>query len=114
MNEKIYDLSMLQEMEEAEPGFVKRMIGLFLDSIPPLLADMTNAYIARDLPSLALKAHKIKSSLDIFGMTTLANNARRIEKLSKEKTDDSELGALMNTLTLTLPQVCDDLNNEPF
>lgn len=83
---KLYDLSMVEAISGGDETFTKRMLQLFLDTVPVTLADIRNASNKGEWITLSKHAHKLKSTIDSMNIDSLKNDIRAIE--SKGKTGD--------------------------
>jgi hypothetical protein len=71
-----------------DSGFAKKMIELFLETMPPVMTDMNIAVIEKNLENLGKLAHRAKSSVLIVGLENLSGMFREIE--SEAKVGNSE------------------------
>jgi len=79
------------------PGFVRKMIDLFLDDAPKRLSAARNAERAGDLATIAEAAHSLKSSAGNFGAERLALTAQKIEFLTRANSSEN-LSRLLSDL----------------
>ena len=103
--EKFYDLTNLKEMLDGDKAAVKKMIKIFLDTTPNNLSELNNSYKSNDLDIVGKLAHKLKSSIDIFNITELKSEIRKIEKYAKDKINIDELPAHIGKLNSILSNV---------
>ncbi len=89
--EKVYDLKQLEELSGGMPDMVNTMIDTFLEHSPGQLHELLNAYEKGNWAQMGALAHKIKPSIDLFGIHSLYEIVRRIEKNGKTDTPGSEL-----------------------
>ena len=95
----LYDLSMLEEMDDTE--YLLEVLTIFLRDTGLELKEMTAALNAGDTVIIAKKAHKIKGSAGIIQAGELCNLLDRIEKIAKTGTvDDTIKNLVENTLSL--------------
>ncbi len=99
---KLYDLSLIQSMGSEDPKFEKNIINLFIDTMPSVMAELTSANNARNLELVKKIVHKMKSSIDLMGITQIKKMIIAIEKLDSPGT---ELNALIQSIGDTLPKV---------
>jgi HPt (histidine-containing phosphotransfer) domain-containing protein len=62
------------------PEIVEQLVDLFVDSTPPLLADLRRGVEAGDAEAVRRAAHKLKGSCQNIGAARLAGLAAGIEK----------------------------------
>ena len=59
----LYDASRLQSIDSGDPGIVGFFLGLFLETVPPAVADIRAAFLSGDLARVSSLAHRIKPSI---------------------------------------------------
>jgi len=83
----VLDASVLDELRSILGGEVDRLIEVFLDDTPTIIAALETAAAGPDMEGLRNAAHTLKSSSANLGAMSLSNAAKRVE-----------LGARMGTL----------------
>ncbi|MBL8262786.1 MAG: Hpt domain-containing protein [Xanthomonadaceae bacterium] len=83
----VLDPSVLDELRSILGGEVDRLIEVFLDDTPTIIAALETAAVGPDMDGLRNAAHTLKSSSANLGAMSLSNAAKRVE-----------LGARMGTL----------------
>jgi CheY-like chemotaxis protein len=63
----LYDLSLIQSMAGADAGFMKKMIKLFIDTVPQNVKELTTATKTENWEQVSKMAHKLKSTVDSMG-----------------------------------------------
>ena len=66
-----------------DPGFVKKMIELYLDTMPQVMETMKIGILEKNLEILGKTAHKAKSSVLIVGLEDLSAMFREMELEAK-------------------------------
>lgn len=74
-----YNLSKLIDYVGDNPDTIREMIGIFIQSARELCTQMIEACANGDVGLVSKTAHKLKPSLDIFGIESLAQPIRQIE-----------------------------------
>ncbi|WP_207514762.1 ATP-binding protein [Longitalea luteola] len=82
--EKLYDLSMVQTIAGGDESFVKRMVELFIETVPPSLADLRQETAAQNWVNVSKIAHKLKATIDSMGITRIKEVVRIIESSGKK------------------------------
>ena len=77
------DLTYLNEVADGSDEFIIETIGMFLEQAPEIIDILNAAIEARDWPTAANYAHKLKPNLGIFGMVRSQELFREIEFASK-------------------------------
>ena len=66
-----YDLSKVDEIAQGDTNFVKVIVSTFLEEIPKDTAALEQAYEDTDYEQVYQLAHKIKPSVELFGLGIL-------------------------------------------
>ena len=82
--EKLYDLTMVQTISGGDVSFVKRMVQLFIETVPPSLADLQNETAQQNWLNVSKLAHKLKATIDSMGITRIKDVVRAIEANGKK------------------------------
>jgi HPt (histidine-containing phosphotransfer) domain-containing protein len=75
----VLDHSMLDELQEIAGDETARIIGLFLEDAPRLIAQLESAASQPDLDAMRDAAHTLKSSSANVGAMALSTAAKRVE-----------------------------------
>ncbi len=75
----VLDHSMLDELQEIAGGETARIVGLFLEDAPRLIAKLESASLVPDLDAMRDAAHTLKSSSANVGAMALSTAAKRVE-----------------------------------
>ena len=79
------DPEVLEDLRELLGDEVDRLIDVFLEDTPRLLASLENAVDGPDYAALREAAHSLKSSAANLGAMSLSAAARRIESGARER-----------------------------
>jgi signal transduction histidine kinase/DNA-binding response OmpR family regulator len=82
--EKLYDLSMVQTIAGGDTSFVKRMVQLFLETVPPSMTDIQQDVEQQNWVNVSKLAHKMKATIDSMGITKIKDVVRAIETNGKK------------------------------
>jgi PAS domain S-box-containing protein len=106
-NKKLYDLSMINTIGKDDPVFAKKIVSIFLETMPNSLAALLNAAKDKDYDQMSKLAHKMKSNIDSMGIHSLKDTIRDLEagKTAGDKTD-----TLIEHIKTTLQKVFTQLN----
>ncbi|RYY35852.1 MAG: Hpt domain-containing protein [Sphingobacteriaceae bacterium] len=77
------DLSFLYEIADGSNEFIVESISMFLQQTPDLLQTVEAAINAKDWPTAASAAHKLKPNLGFFGMLNSQALLQDVELMSK-------------------------------
>jgi len=94
ITEKLYDLSLLEEMDDNE--YIIEIVSIFLNETPKELAEMQKAAISGNIAMVCNKAHKLKSSTGLIQANGLLQILKNIEETANSSSAD-ELIKLVKT-----------------
>jgi CheY-like chemotaxis protein len=110
--DKLYDLTILQNVGRGDNEFVDKMISLFIAETPAKLIAMEQSYRLHDYKAMSEIAHQIKPILDNLGIFSLREPIRIIEKTGQQELNNTDIPLLLKTLRTTISLVIDALQNE--
>lgn len=91
MEEPLYNLSSLRVISKGREDFVKKMVDMFCEQMPPMVNELKDAFEGHNLEQMGSIAHKLKSSIDHLNMTTIQRVIRDIEGFGNERINDPSL-----------------------
>ena len=94
----LYDLSMLEEMDDNE--YLVEILDTLLDESPREFAALKSALHAGDTSMVCNKAHKLKSSAGVIQAETLVSLLANIETQGKSGSVTNELNCLVENAIL--------------
>lgn len=109
---KSYDLDKLKKMSRDNPDFVKKMLLLFIDTIPRYLKEINDAYSKGDIETIKKTAHKMKPSIHNMGITSLKKELNNLECFSPESDSNEYLQLLIDKITKVLSEVVSQLRKK--
>jgi HPt (histidine-containing phosphotransfer) domain-containing protein len=109
---KLYDLSMIKEIAHGNDDFVKKMMQLFIDTMPPAIMDLKTFMNNGQWNDMGAVAHKIKPSIDTMGIELLREDIRAVEKYGKEMTNLEELPQIIQKIDTVINQIIENLKAE--
>lgn len=109
---KLYDLTMIKEIAHGNNDFIKKMMQLFLDTIPPALSEMNQHIADANWPALGAVAHKIKPSIDTMGIDLLKEDIRSLEKNGKDSINLEDIQPLMSKLEMVIEAIFNQIREE--
>ena len=110
--DKLYDLTILQNVGRGDNEFVDKMISLFIAETPEKLIAMEQSYRLHDFKEMGKMAHQIKPIIDNLGIFSLKEPIRIIEKLGQQELNHSDIPLLLKTIRNTVNLVIDALQTE--
>ena len=85
LNSRLYDLTMVQSVSGGDEGFIKKMVALFIETVPQNMQELKNALQAENWEQVAKTAHKLKSTIDSMGIKSIRDEIRAVEANAKGK-----------------------------
>jgi HPt (histidine-containing phosphotransfer) domain-containing protein len=93
--ETLYDLSMVRSVSGGDEAFIKKMIQLFIETVPPSLVDLKEAEQQQQWERVGKVAHKLKSTIDSMGISSLKEDIRAVETNGKQQQNIDTIPALI-------------------
>ena len=110
--EHLYDLSALSKLANNDTDFIKSIIDLFLQHMPESVDDLTKALELKDYEALRNIAHRIKPSLQNFGLKSIEEELHLLNS-SNSKLVHEDYVNMVSKITRTLNIVIDQLKHWP-
>jgi HPt (histidine-containing phosphotransfer) domain-containing protein len=108
----VYKLDKLIEYIGTDEEVIKNMIGIFLTTTPDLLSQVLAGLQSENYDEIAKNVHKLKPTLDIFGIDSLHDPIRSIENYAKQKKNIQKIAELIALLEKTLEKVIFELKKD--
>jgi HPt (histidine-containing phosphotransfer) domain-containing protein len=106
---KLYNLSTIEEISHGNEAFVKKMLQLFIDTMPPALSELRAHLNSGNWNGLGAIAHKIKPSIDTMGIELLREDIRMVEKCGKEALNLELVPDLLDKIDAVIYSIIDEL-----
>ncbi len=97
-DKKLYDLTMVRAVSGGDEGFIKKMIHLFIETVPPSLHDLKEASSEKQWEKVGKVAHKLKSTIDSMGIESLKEDIRNVEANGKHQQDIEAIPPLIQKI----------------
>jgi CheY-like chemotaxis protein/HPt (histidine-containing phosphotransfer) domain-containing protein len=110
--EKLYDLSMVQSVSGGDEGFIKKMVALFIETVPQNLDELNKAVQGENWDLVAKTAHKLKSTVDSMGIKSIKQEIRTVEANAKQKIQVEEIPTLVEKIGLVIHETIGQLQAE--
>jgi hypothetical protein len=81
--DKLYDLTMIRSVSGGDEAFIKKMILLFIETVPQNVKELVDATTTKNWEQVAKMAHKLKSTIDSMGIRSLHSQIRSVEQKAK-------------------------------
>ena len=111
---KLYNLKMVYAIAGGDVSFVKRMIQLFLDTVPQSLLEMKQETDQQNWEQVGKQAHKLKSTIDSMGITSLKEAIRQIEVNGKKRERTESIPPLVALVDMVMNACMEQVKNDFF
>jgi signal transduction histidine kinase/ActR/RegA family two-component response regulator/HPt (histidine-containing phosphotransfer) domain-containing protein len=81
----LYGFQRLEEIGQGDGVFVKKMVQLFVDTVPKVVEELQAAAVKGDFQTVYAKAHSLKPSLHSFSIDCLTGDVLELEQLAMAK-----------------------------
>jgi len=78
-SEKLYDLTMINDISKGDATFTNKIISIFLETMPESLELLIEAGKNKHYEQISKTAHKMKSQIDLMNVASLRNVIRELE-----------------------------------
>jgi PAS domain S-box-containing protein len=109
---KLYDLSMVQSVSGGDEGFIKKMVALFIETVPQNMDELVKAVQNENWDQVAKTAHKLKSTVDSMGIKSIRQEIRTVEANAKAKTQVEEIPQLVDKVGSVIHECIGQLKAE--
>ncbi|MEJ7766853.1 MAG: response regulator [Chitinophagaceae bacterium] len=106
----LYDLAMINEVSGGDDDFVKKMVALFIETVPQNLKDLNNYMDSGDWDMVSKMAHKLKSTIDSMGIHSLNQDVRTVEHTAKKKESLENIPSLVHNMNIIIMQCIKQLD----
>jgi PAS domain S-box-containing protein len=112
--EKLYDLSMVELIGKGNPGFINKMVSLFLEQVPKDLEKMNEYSNNGEWEHVSKLAHRMKPSIEGMGINSLKEPIREIETRTRqnEVLKDSEILEQVSYVNSVMEKVVAQLSHD--
>ncbi|MHC1708451.1 MAG: Hpt domain-containing protein [Bacteroidales bacterium] len=111
-SEMLYDLTLFRKLDEEDPGALSKIVSVFINTTPIVLAELNAAFQSGDSEKIAQLAHKLKATIDILSIKPLTSVIREIEQIALTGNDSLNLPQLMKELNLNLELAISEISKE--
>lgn len=110
--QKLYDLTMVETISGGDQAFIKKMVQLFIDTMPQNVNDLQQALQQENWEMVGKHAHKMKSTIDSMGIDLLKDDIRTVEASGKHKTGLEAIPALITKVADTIQQCVSQIKSD--
>ncbi len=110
----LFSLVKLEEMSRGDVDFVKKLVGIFIQTIPESIDEIIKFYEDNDIDGISRTAHKIKPSVATMGVKSIEQEILDLEGFSNENYDSNNLKKCIEKVSSTLTMVISELKEFSF
>ena len=111
-NQRLYDLTMVQSVSGGDEGFIKKMVALFIETVPQNMQDLKTALQAENWEQVGKTAHKLKSTIDSMGIKSIRQEIRTVEANAKQMESLAEVPGLVDQIDRVINACIEQLQAE--
>ena len=112
VNTPLYDLTMVQSVSGGDEAFIKKMVALFIETVPQNVEELSKATQAENWEQVGKTAHKLKSTVDSMGIKSIRQEIRTVEANAKQKQSLQEIPSLVERIAAVIGQCIGQLREE--
>lgn len=110
-NQKLYNLSSLNNLSRGNKEFVEKMISIFIDQAKITIEKVESAIENESFIDVSQLIHKIKPSIEGLGVISILEDVRILEKIAKDSNDKKQIEAIFSGIKEVLIEVVEQLND---
>jgi HPt (histidine-containing phosphotransfer) domain-containing protein len=111
-NSRLYDLTMVQSVSGGDEGFIRKMVSLFIETVPQNVQDLKNAMQAENWEQVGKTAHKLKSTIDSMGIKSIRQEIRTVEANARQKESLEDIPGLVTNIDTVIRECIEQLQTE--
>ena len=108
-NQKMYDLTYVFEIGEANKDFLKTIIELFIQHTPIAIEEIKESFLIKDYETIRKTAHRIKPSINSLRIDSISDEIKALSKFDKEKMSDREIKKAIDKIDMVIREVVNEL-----
>ncbi len=108
ISEKLYDLSLVNEIADNNQEFIKSLLQIYLDTIPATSKELLHELSLQNWEQAGKLAHKLKSTIDTMLMVSIKDDIRTIEHCGKTNENTHLMLPLAQKVDAIIHQVAHD------
>jgi PAS domain S-box-containing protein len=109
---RLYDLTMVQSVSGGDEGFIKKMVALFIETVPQNVQDLKKALQEENWEQVGKTAHKLKSTIDSMGIKSIRQEIREVEANAKALESLQTIPSLVATIDTVINECIGQLQAE--
>ena len=111
-NTRLYDLTMVQSVSGGDEAFIRKMVALFIETVPQNMQELISAVQAENWEQVGKTAHKLKSTIDSMGIKSIRQEIRTVEANAKQMESLQDIPGLVATIDSVIKECIGQLQAE--
>jgi CheY-like chemotaxis protein/HPt (histidine-containing phosphotransfer) domain-containing protein len=103
--DKPYNLNSLHDLSRGDTDFIDSMVEMFVEQTALILEKVDRKIADNDFVEVSQLIHEIKPSIEIFGIISIVDDVKSLEKLAREAMDKEQITTLFESINATLQEV---------
>ncbi len=112
MEEKVYNLSLIEEMAMGDEDFIKQLAETIIVSVPPIVYNLERFCIEKDWKNMGLEAHNLKSNILTLQISSLEKDIKALEMNGKNAINPNESVELVQKVKTIMLQAIEQLKQQ--
>jgi PAS domain S-box-containing protein len=108
----LYDFSKLQQISNGNKDFEKKLMGVFVDTVPESLGKLRLACESGNMENLSATAHKLKTTINAMGIEQLKGPIQNLEDSANAKKEIKLVSQLSNQIIDTLEDIVNEFKEK--
>jgi len=108
----LYDLTMIHSVSGGDNAFIKKMIRLFIQTVPQNVQELVDGADNGNWEQVAKMAHKLKSTIDSMGIRSIHDTIRAVEMHAKNRDQLERLPDLIKQVETVVASCISRLRSE--
>lgn len=109
---RMYDFKMIEEIAGGDEEFLKRMMNMFVDTVPGLLSDLELNIGEANWEKASKIAHRMKSTIDSMNIRSIKAEIRLIESNGKQQVNLDQMPVLLEKVRSVLTQCIESIRKD--
>lgn len=108
----LYDFKLVEEIAGGDREFVKRMMSMFVDTIPALLSELQYSVENEEWDKTSKIAHRMKSTIDSMNIQSIKSEIRQMEANGKQRANLEAMPSLVEKVSNVLTECFESVRKE--
>ena len=108
----LYDFSKLQQISNGNKDFEKKLMAIFVDTVPESLGKLRLACENGNMENLSAMAHKLKTTINAMGIEQLKVPIQNLEDFANAKKETKVINQLSKQIIDTLEDIVQEFKEE--